>query len=109
MMIVVKERTKEIGIRKSMGATAQSIISLVMQESIFITSVSGYIGLILGLATLHIVSKYLPQSDFFVNPEVDIRIAIASTILLVISGAIAGFVPAYRAATIKPVDALKED
>jgi putative ABC transport system permease protein len=109
MMIVVKERTKEIGIRKSLGATANSIVLLIMQESVIITAVSGYIGLFLGLTTLHFCNKYLPRSDFFVNPEVDIRIAIIATIILIISGAIAGFVPAYRAAIVKPIEALKED
>jgi putative ABC transport system permease protein len=67
------------------------------------------IGLFLGLTTLHFCNKYLPRSDFFVNPEVDIRIAIIATIILIISGAIAGFVPAYRAAIVKPIEALKED
>jgi len=109
MMIVVKERTREIGIRKSLGATATSIVSLVMQESILITSVSGYIGLLLGLATLEGAKKYLPRNDFFANPEVDLKVAITATIVLVIAGALAGLIPAIKAASIKPVEALKED
>jgi putative ABC transport system permease protein len=109
MMIVVKERTKEIGIRKSLGASASSIILLIMQESVIITAVSGYIGLVLGLSTLHLCNEYLPQSDFFVNPEVDIKIAIVATIILILSGAVAGFVPAYKAAMVRPIEALKED
>ena len=109
MMIVVKERTKEIGIRKSIGASASSIVLLIMQESILITAISGYIGLVLGLSTLHVCNLYLPKSDFFVNPEVDLRIAVLSTCILVLSGAIAGFVPAYRASVVRPIEALKED
>ena len=109
MMIVVKERTKEIGIRKSLGASASSIILLIMQESVIITAVSGYIGLVLGLSTLHLCNEYLPQSDFFVNPEVDIKIAILATFILILSGAVAGFVPAYKAAKVRPIEALKED
>lgn len=109
MMIVVKERTKEIGIRKSLGATAFSIVSLVLQESILITSISGYIGLLLGLLTLNTAKKYLPQNDFFSNPDVDLRIAITATLLLILAGALAGLIPAIRAASIRPVEALKEE
>lgn len=109
MMIVVKERTKEIGIRKSIGAKTTSILFLIIQESILITAIAGYIGLVLGLATLHLCNKYLPQSDFFVNPEVDLQIAISATLILVLAGAVAGFIPAYRASNVRPIEALKED
>jgi len=109
MMIVVKERTKEIGIRKSLGATPVSIVSLIMQESILITGFAGYIGLVLGIFTIETVRGLIPESDFFKNPDVDLKIAIYATILLILSGAIAGFIPARRAAAIKPVEALKED
>jgi len=109
MMIVVKERTKEIGIRKSLGATAFSIVSLIIQESILITSISGYIGLILGLLVLNLGKEYLPQNDFFYNPEVDLLIALKATVLLIISGALAGLIPAIKAASVKPVEALKEE
>ena len=109
MMIVVKERTKEIGIRKSLGATTLSIVSLILQESILITSISGYFGLLLGLFTLNIAKKNLPQNDFFSNPDVDLKIAITATLILIFAGAVAGFIPAMRAASIKPVEALKEE
>jgi putative ABC transport system permease protein len=108
MMISVKERTKEIGIRKSMGATPSSIIMLVIQEAVFITSVSGYIGLVLGVGLLELVSPFI-KTEFFRNPEANLNIAISATILLVIAGAIAGFVPARKAASIKPVDALRDE
>ncbi|MEI6748251.1 MAG: ABC transporter permease [Bacteroidales bacterium] len=109
MMIVVKDRTKEIGIRKALGATPWSVISLVMQESILITGFAGYIGLLLGIGLLELVSKYLPPSDFFRNPEADFTIAVSATILLVFAGAVAGFVPARKAAAVKPVEALRDE
>ena len=109
MMIVVKDRTKEIGIRKALGATPWSIISLVMQESILITGFAGYVGLLLGIGLLELVSKYMPPSDFFRNPEADFNVAVSATILLVLAGAVAGFVPARRAAAIKPVEALRDE
>ena len=109
MMIVVKERTKEIGIRKSMGATPRSIISLILQESILITAFAGYIGLVLGVGLLELVSKNLPATDYFLNPEVNISVALGATGILVLAGALAGFVPARKAASVKPVVALKDE
>ncbi len=109
MMIVVKERTKEIGIRKSMGATPWSIISLILQESILITAFAGYVGLVLGVAVLELVSSLLPPADYFANPEVNIQVAIIATIILIVSGALAGFVPARKAASIKPIVALRDE
>ncbi|HSG68457.1 MAG TPA: ABC transporter permease [Bacteroidales bacterium] len=109
MMIVVKERTKEIGIRKSMGATPWSIISLILQESILITSFAGYIGLVMGVGLLELVSNALPATDYFANPEVNIQVAVYATLLLVFCGALAGFVPARKAASVKPVVALRDE
>ncbi len=109
MMIVVKERTKEIGIRKSMGATPWSIISLILQESILITGFAGYIGLVMGVGLLELLSNVLPATDYFANPEVNIQVAVYATLLLVISGALAGFVPARKAASVKPVVALRDE
>ncbi len=109
MMIVVKERTKEIGIRKALGATPGSIISLIIQEAVLITSVAGYVGLCAGVFLLEGFRKWVPPSDFFRNPEVNFRVAIAATLLLVIAGALAGFFPALRAAKIEPVIALRDE
>jgi putative ABC transport system permease protein len=109
MMIVVKERTKEIGIRKALGASPGSVISLIMQESILITAFAGYIGLVLGVGLLELVSKNLQGVDYFANPEVNINVALLATLVLIISGAIAGFVPAKKAASVKPVVALRDE
>ncbi len=110
MMIVVKERTKEIGIRKSMGATPGSIVSLILQESILITSIAGYVGLIGGVALLEAVSRLLPpDTGYFANPEVNIFVALGATGILVVAGALAGFVPARKASSVKPVVALRDE
>jgi putative ABC transport system permease protein len=109
MMIVVKERTKEIGIRKSMGATPGSIISLILQESILITAFAGYLGLVAGVGLLELISKNLPATDYFSNPEININVALGATAILILAGAIAGFVPARKAAAVKPVVALRDE
>jgi putative ABC transport system permease protein len=109
MMIVVKERTKEIGIRKSMGATPGSIISLVLQESILITAFAGYLGLVAGVGLLELFSAYVPSSGYFANPEININVALGATAVLVFAGALAGFVPARKASTVKPVVALRDE
>lgn len=110
MIIVVKERTKEIGIRKAIGATPWSVVSSVLQESILITSFAGYIGLVLGVALMEIIAINVPaDSMMFKNPEIDMSVAISATILLIISGTFAGYIPARRAAKIKPVVALRDE
>lgn len=109
MMIVVKERTKEIGIRKSMGATPGSIIGLILQESILITAFAGYLGLIAGVGLLELFSTYVPSSGYFSNPEVNINVALGATGILILSGALAGFVPARKASSVKPVVALRDE
>jgi putative ABC transport system permease protein len=109
MLIVVKERTKEIGIRKAIGATPWSVINLVLLEAVTITTLAGYIGLVAGVGLLELISANIPASDFFRNPEADFSIAISATILLIISGAIAGLIPARKAARIKPIVALRDE
>jgi putative ABC transport system permease protein len=108
MLIIVKERTKEIGIRKAIGALPSSIIGLILQESIFITSIAGFIGLFLGVGLLQIVSP-LVDNDFIKSPQVDFNTAITTVFILIFSGALAGYIPARRAANIKPIDALRDE
>jgi putative ABC transport system permease protein len=109
MLITVRERTREIGVRKALGATPWSIVSLVLQESILITAVAGYIGLVAGIGVLNVANSTLPTSGYFKNPEVDLGVAIQATLLLVVAGVVAGFVPARRAAAIRPVLALRNE
>lgn len=109
MMIVVKERTKEIGIRKAIGAKPWSITALILQESVLITSIAGYIGLVLGIGLLELINSNIPPSDFFRNPTADINLAVVATIILIVAGAIAGLFPANKAAQIKPIEALRDE
>lgn len=108
MFIVVKERTKEIGVRKALGATPNSIIAMVLVESLFVTGVFGYLGLVGGIMLLEIIGPNI-NSDMFANPEVDLRIAFLTTLVLIIAGAIAGYFPARKAANIRPIEALRDE
>lgn len=108
MLIIVKERTKEIGIRKALGASPISIIGMILHESIFITTISGFIGLLMSLLLLELVGPQI-KSDYFLNPSVDFNVALTTLFLLVFAGAMAGFFPAYRAAKIKPIVALRDE
>lgn len=108
MIIIVKERTKEIGIRKALGAVPSSIIAMILQEAIFVTMVSGLFGLIAGLGLLEIVGPQV-DSPFIKHPQVDFKTAITTVFILVGAGAFAGFIPAYRAAKIKPIVALRDE
>ena len=109
MMIAVKERTKEIGIRKAVGATPFSVMSLILKEAVLVTGVAGYVGLVAGVALLEAMSRSLGESEMFRNPEVDFGVAVSATLLLVLSGGVAGFFPARRAAAIRPVEALRDE
>jgi putative ABC transport system permease protein len=109
MLIAVKERTREIGVRKAIGATPASVMGLVLQEAVLITGVAGYIGLVTGVLVLEVMSRGISGSDFFRNPEVHFGVAVSATVLLVVAGAIAGFFPARRAAAVRPVEALREE
>lgn len=113
MIITVKERTREIGIRKALGATPISIVGTLIMESILVTSIAGYVGMVLGVGLLELVAFGLRKSgaklDFFQNPEVDFQVAITAIILLVVVGALAGLVPALKAARIMPIEAMRAD
>ena len=113
MFIVIKDRTREIGVRKAIGATPGSIIGLFLQESILITTVAGYIGLITGIAVIEFIKWALTEfnidAPYFRDPEIDLFTAVLATVLLVISGAFAGFFPARQAAKVNPIVALKDE
>ena len=106
MIFIVKERTKEIGIRKALGAPPNSIIILIILESIFVTAISGYFGLLLGGTLLN---SFDLRDYWIYDPGVSSSLVIAATITLVIAGAIAGYIPAKRAASIKPIVALRDE
>ena len=108
MVFVVKERTKELGIRKALGATPISIIQMILQESVFITTISGYIGLFLGILVLENIGLTL-EEYFIKNPFIDFGTAFAATLVLIIFGAVAGYIPAKRASSIKPIVALRDE
>lgn len=108
MLIIVKERTKEIGIRKALGAQPKGIIGMVLHEAIFITALSGMIGLLFGFGILEVVGRFV-KTDFIYEPSVNFSIAITTVILLVIAGVISGYFPAKYAAKIKPIIALRDE
>jgi putative ABC transport system permease protein len=113
MVINIKERTKEIGIRKAIGATPFSIIKMIVFESIFLTGISGYIGLSVGLILIETINYALNtfnlKSDFFLNPEINLAVVLSAILVLVFAGFFAAFFPARKAALIKPIEALREE
>ena len=108
MVFVVKERTKELGVRKALGATPISIVAMILNESIFITTLSGIFGLLTGIFMLGRMDDQLEQY-FILDPYVDSLTALIATFLLIFFGAIAGYIPAKRAASIKPIVALRDE
>ncbi len=112
MLIVVKERTKEIGIRKAIGATPASIVGMIVQEALVITLFAGYLGLVAGVAFLELLSsitqKAAPDNRMFANPEIDFTTAGVAIFTLLVAGALASMLPARRAARIDPVIALQD-
>lgn len=109
MIFVIKERTKEFGIRKALGAKPASIVGMVVQESIFITTIAGYLGLTLGTYILSLIGDRWEEDYFIKDPSVSTGLVISATLALIISGLIASLVPARKAARIRPVEALNAD
>tara|TARA_B100000963_G_scaffold107006_1_gene92971 strand:+ start:26363 stop:27592 length:1230 start_codon:yes stop_codon:yes gene_type:complete len=108
MVFVVKERTKELGVRKALGATPKSVIGMVLHESIFITTLSGITGMIAGIVLLSNMEDRL-EEFFIIDPYIDNFTALVATILLILFGAVAGYIPAKRAASIKPIVAIRDE
>jgi len=108
MIFIVKERTKEIGIRKALGASPRSIVSIILIESIIITAIAGYIGLLVGVGILEVFGPSL-EKYFIKDPGVNNSLVIGATLTLIIAGAIAGYLPAKKASKIKPIIALRND
>jgi len=111
MLIVVKERTKEIGIRRAIGAPPGHIVRQLILESVFLTTIAGYVGLILSIALMEGVSSMLASDDssMFTNPTIDLNVALTALAILIGAGALAGLIPARKAIAIPPVEALRYD
>jgi putative ABC transport system permease protein len=113
MLIVVKERTREIGIRKALGARPASIIGMITQECLIIICLSGYLGLIAGVIAVESVSRYVTsanaRNEYFSNPELDFQTAVVAIFALTLIGTLAALIPARKAASIDPVVALRDE
>ncbi len=107
MMIAVKERTKEIGVRKALGATPWSIIAMITQEAVFLTSIAGLLGLAAGVGLLGLIGS-ANASDYIRDPSIDLSIGILATLGLILAGALAGYWPARAAARVNPIHALRD-
>lgn len=109
MLVSIQERTKEIGIRRSLGATPRNITGQIVQEALTLTFIAGYFGLLAGVGVLEAVRSLAGEGDFFKNPGVDLFVALVAFAVLIVAGLIAGLLPAQRALAIKAVDALRAE
>jgi len=111
LLITVKERTREIGVRKALGATPRKIVAMVLKEAVVLTSLSGYVGLVAGVGALELLARWLetmPKAPLN-RPEVDLKVAASATLILIVSGTLAGVFPARHATRISPVEALRTE
>ncbi len=113
MLFIVKKRTKEIGIQRAIGASPSMIISSVITESVVLTGLAGWFGLVIGVGLLELLSQAIEKSGgdqpMFTHPEVDFNLAILALGILVLAGILAGIIPAKRAVDIKPIDAIRDE
>jgi putative ABC transport system permease protein len=113
MLVIVKERTKEIGVQRAIGATPVKIMGQIVLESVFLTFIAGFIGMIFGILIMEGVNLAIsganPDDMVFINPEINMHAAISALLLLVVAGTLAGMIPASRAIRIKPIDALRAE
>ncbi|MGB3149957.1 MAG: ABC transporter permease, partial [Maribacter sp.] len=108
MLIVVKERTREIGIRKALGAKPWSIIGMIMHEAIFVTAIAGFTGLIFSMGLLELLGPHI-EVDYVLNPSVNFNVALTTVILLIVAGSLAGFFPAWKAVRVQVIEALRDE
>ncbi len=110
MLIILRERTVEFGIKRAIGASPRKIISSVLSESVFLTTVAGLSGLMVGVFLIEVVNNALPpDSEMFRNPEIDFKLAITALIIIILSGMFAGIIPSKRAVSIKPIEAIRSE
>lgn len=110
MLVTVRERTKEIGIRRALGATPNNIVGQILAESVVLTTLAGTLGLMLGVGLLSLTGKILEQADgFFKDPQISFSVGVGALLILVVIGTLAGFIPANRAMKIKPIEAIREE
>jgi putative ABC transport system permease protein len=109
MLISVKERTREIGVRKALGATPRSITALIVQEAVALTALAGYAGVIAAVGALELAGSFTEEGGTLGPPEIDLQVALVATVILIASGAIAGWIPARHAARVSPVEALRAE
>ena len=109
MLVTVKERTREFGIRKAIGASSADILFMVLHETLVITLAAGYVGLIAGVGLVELISQAGIESDYFRDPQVDLSIAISALGVLILAGLIAGYLPARQAVRVSPIEALRHE
>ena len=118
MLITVKERTHEFGIRKAIGAKPWNVLKLIIVESVIITTFFGYIGMVLGIAANEYMNATLDhdtidtglfKATMFLDPTVGLDVCIEATMVMIIAGTIAGLIPAFKASRIRPIEALRAD
>ncbi|MCB9668425.1 MAG: ABC transporter permease [Alphaproteobacteria bacterium] len=109
LLVSVKERTQEIGLRKALGATPGSIVRMILAEALLLTGTAGYAGLIAGLLVVEGLRRWVPENDYIRDPDIELSTAVGALVLLVVAGCLGGLVPAWRAATLDPIVALREE
>lgn len=111
MLVVVRERTREIGVQRALGATPANVITQIITESVVLTTFAGYFGLVIGVGLLELISYLIDASgskaEMFLHPGIDFRVAVTALMILMVCGALAGMIPARKAVSVKPIDALR--
>jgi putative ABC transport system permease protein len=109
MLVTVKERTNEIGIKRALGAKPGVIIRQIMMESLTLTFIAGFFGMFFGILVLVLIEQATQSAGMFTNPTISFTMSIVGTVILILSGLIAGIIPAKNALRIKAIDALRDE